>query len=1175
MTRSKPAADLLKTVVCWLVAIPLTLHSLPANAQYMYLDANGDGENTSTDRLNVPGGTQVSIWLHTDENRDGSIAVCAGSSSAVSSPTAAMTISSYEFVLKVSGGTVQWGDYVNNQPTLSVSLGSSSDSTELYVGYGGANPLTPGHYKLGTITCLVASGKPSIAIAPATSQGGGATTFGSGCGGSSGDNTLRLGVDWVDTDGLAASFPYVGFRETFDYPAGTAPVPWNQQGNQWVSNSNVNVPWALNDSTCAPVYGRFSPSAAGQWDCGDYFSGVTNSFTLDTPLNLSQMLDYRYSFVERHVLVEDINIGDDTFWYAFGAGPAENNVPALTVIDLKGNQPFWQRRWYPVNTSLNNVTNAYKFAKPIFGFYTYHIAAGGAWIDSVQIVGKTRPDIYASPVTIHGNVLNTAPTSGQPWRVTFALGNSGDTTTIYQDFPGTKFRVELYLDDGIIPFAFRDEDPITAGGVRSINWSLSATYANGAPIPAGPHTVRLLLDSTNEVYEADATHEFELNNQVPRFGLPPSKFWQAPPPPDLPDIRIESLDIVTIPAATSPISRAASIGAVVDTPTVRVGQVVTFEAKVKNWGTERVSTPFYVGFYKNRPSPPMYLGSAPDDSFGIASLEEGETRTVQFHVTSHQAGLWHSYVFADYHNAVSELSEANNIDSTLTKWAANTIFVRGKFTFTDSLWAFLKTTGCVDIVLYDWDSPTKIDSLTVAWAVTDSGNFYFRGVLNADDTDGSYLDPFVRVKYRSNENCWNAAYPGNWFVRVLKAHPDSIWYHDSGGFTDVQDDLDVGAVSPGTAGQKAALHILNVLISEGWSVIRDLGTPPSEKVPPVWVRYAPGLNEATGALGDTIFVCGLDGIGLGPDPYDDAVLLHEYAHVQMRRLGIFQPPGTHLLYGSTNRDLAWTEGFGNFFGALKGGKPWMPTYGYYADRGRTLSGELHGLLWNLESDSFYVAKPNGQQDFAGNVGYFLHRGPLWEGAVAGALWDVYDSGVEPSSMTRLGDVANETFGSMWAVLRRAKPPEGVPYPDVHAFQSKLIETMAFDRRNAVRNVFLDYGISGYIHPDSAYVLTGIDNSGESGAPLIRLTGAYPNPSQGGVNFEVGFRGAGVGRVRLKIFDVGGRLVREMVRPRLVAGANVMYWDGRSESGVSVGSGVYFCEVESGNSRDRAKLVVIK
>ena len=76
-------------------------------------------------------------------------------------------------------------------------------------------------------------------------------------------------------------------------------------------------------------------------------------------------------------------------------------------------------------------------------------------------------------------------------------------------------------------------------------------------------------------------------------------------------------------------------------------------------------------------------------------------------------------------------------------------------------------------------------------------------------------------------------------------------------------------------------------------------------------------------------------------------------------------------------------------------------------------------------------------------------------------------------------------------------------------------------------------------------------------PQTRLLGARPNPfnPQTTVAFEL----ARAGRARLGLFDLRGRLVRELVNGDLPAGPHEVRWDGRDEAGREAAcSGVYLC-----------------
>lgn len=75
-----------------------------------------------------------------------------------------------------------------------------------------------------------------------------------------------------------------------------------------------------------------------------------------------------------------------------------------------------------------------------------------------------------------------------------------------------------------------------------------------------------------------------------------------------------------------------------------------------------------------------------------------------------------------------------------------------------------------------------------------------------------------------------------------------------------------------------------------------------------------------------------------------------------------------------------------------------------------------------------------------------------------------------------------------------------------------------------------------------------------------LRTASPNPFR--ELTRIGFDLPRAGDVRLVVFDVGGRTVRELVRGNLEAGAHDAAWNGRDESGAPLPSGVYFYRLEA-------------
>jgi hypothetical protein len=89
--------------------------------------------------------------------------------------------------------------------------------------------------------------------------------------------------------------------------------------------------------------------------------------------------------------------------------------------------------------------------------------------------------------------------------------------------------------------------------------------------------------------------------------------------------------------------------------------------------------------------------------------------------------------------------------------------------------------------------------------------------------------------------------------------------------------------------------------------------------------------------------------------------------------------------------------------------------------------------------------------------------------------------------------------------------------------------------------------------------TGIEVSDASGAPRVnKLDGNFPNPFN--PQTTIRYSSATAGKVTIRIFNVGGQLVRTL-NSKADAGANEVRWNGRRDDGQSLASGVYFYKVK--------------
>jgi len=93
--------------------------------------------------------------------------------------------------------------------------------------------------------------------------------------------------------------------------------------------------------------------------------------------------------------------------------------------------------------------------------------------------------------------------------------------------------------------------------------------------------------------------------------------------------------------------------------------------------------------------------------------------------------------------------------------------------------------------------------------------------------------------------------------------------------------------------------------------------------------------------------------------------------------------------------------------------------------------------------------------------------------------------------------------------------------------------------------------------------TGIGVDATSEAPRVnRIFGNSPNPFN--PLTKIRFSAAQAGKVTIRIFNVAGQLVRTLDTKVEKAGDASVYWDGKSDRNLAVGSGVYFYNMTTAN-----------
>jgi endonuclease I len=119
-----------------------------------------------------------------------------------------------------------------------------------------------------------------------------------------------------------------------------------------------------------------------------------------------------------------------------------------------------------------------------------------------------------------------------------------------------------------------------------------------------------------------------------------------------------------------------------------------------------------------------------------------------------------------------------------------------------------------------------------------------------------------------------------------------------------------------------------------------------------------------------------------------------------------------------------------------------------------------------------------------------------------------------------------------------------------------------------RNPFID-------HPDWVSgvflgVITGVE---DDAVPAAHIAAVTPNPFN--PSTTISFEMAVSGQARVEIFGVDGSLLRTLASGSYDAGSHNLRWDGRDDTGRSLGSGAFFCRLQAGRTSDVKTLLLLR
>lgn len=886
-----------------------------------------------------------------------------------------------------------------------------------------------------------------------------------------------------------------------------------------------SVSWGDQSSSCAYVHtGSWSLSADGAGGpCFGYSNDEDTWVENPTYFDMSNYSQYTVSYWVYY----SIEASYDYFnWYYDTGGGWQQN----------GHYSGPSGGWVQKTLVFPNSSHLYDRVKMKFEFISdYTNTDLGVYIDDITITGtQFQPNLTSCTPSGWSGPIVPSSTTG-----TYTTGNLYADQPTYIDWAiqdnnsgaAGPFSVYYYLDDVYVGSHYYSSG--LAGNTYAYDSDWPLTVAT-----AGNHTLKMVIDATGSVAESN-----EGDNTFQQ-----TFYWNPPQPPDL---VVQSI----VPGSTTP----------------AVGSTISATVTIKNQGTGTATGTFWTFFYKNLGSAPSQGQGGYDDDHATFSLAPGasENYTVTG-LTSQFAIPWHMYAYADATNAITnESSEGNNSCGPITvNWHASTVTVSGALAFDDT--SYTSATRVNDrparyckVELWDSDAGQGdgVDELLATTITDGAGQFAFPAVPNDDEVDHGPQDVYVKAYLRSEE-----AELGTAAVRLVDA-TGTAWTFRSGTYNDIATGaVPLGTIKPLDYGTRSALNIYDVLLhGYQWSVAQG-GTPSGPWY--VKAQWQQGIERRTmySYQDTTILIAGALSTTAGdllPNEWDDDAIWHEYAHHLAHVFGFDDPSvgGTHspqtqaTCGGGPCPPLAWAEGCSHFLSCL-------------------MASPVSGVHWNTEATQGWTSTHDFEIDLETGIvtygGLCLvvanDQGATWETPVAGTLWDLYDSRIDNQNMDSCFDTRRDTLARIWDVLTN-HPGESLAHiGDFYRMYCQRYEASMVTRR-ALYWLFCEHGMDTV-----GCALVDVD---EGGAGHLLALSCAPNPFHGRawVTFDV--PGEGVGRVRLGVYDVAGRLVRDLLDGELDGGRHSVVWDAVNRQGEAVRPGLYFCRLQTRVGTRTASVLVLR
>lgn len=204
----------------------------------------------------------------------------------------------------------------------------------------------------------------------------------------------------------------------------------------------------------------------------------------------------------------------------------------------------------------------------------------------------------------------------------------------------------------------------------------------------------------------------------------------------------------------------------------------------------------------------------------------------------------------------------------------------------------------------------------------------------------------------------------------------------------------------------------------------------------------------------------------------------------------------------------------------------------------------------LQGPGVYVTSPNGGEHWFRGSSYPIQWNSV--NITGNAKIELFKGSNTTPTATIVSSTIVTNGIQMWSI------PTTIPEDDDYKIKiSSLTNTSVYDFSN-----------------DNFTITDFVGNEDNQATPTITaLHEVYPNPFKTNTTIKYSVKQAG--NLSLEIYDVKGRLIRQLIHTNTQSGSFSAVWDGLDNYGVGVNSGVYFIQMKTDTYSFVRKMVLLK